>query len=67
MWSNFVKYGNPTPNDDSRLQNVKWVPFNLQNLPFLNINTNITMQYNLKKKIIDFWEQIYQSYGANNS
>ncbi|XP_018568321.1 juvenile hormone esterase-like [Anoplophora glabripennis] len=46
LWSNFVKYLNPTPEVDSSLGNVTWEKVSPNNLVYLNINDTLEMQTN---------------------
>ncbi|CAH2064845.1 unnamed protein product, partial [Iphiclides podalirius] len=43
MWTNFVKYGDPTP-ETSDLLPVKWVPATAEKLNYLNIDSDLTLR-----------------------
>ncbi|CAH0590427.1 unnamed protein product [Chrysodeixis includens] len=57
MWTNFAKFGNPTPGGDEILQNFKWVPYTLENKQYLHIGKTIDMKRDLYKNRFDFWDQ----------
>ena len=63
LWTNFAKYGDPTPEHDNPL-NFKWKP--LQPLTptnntfdYLLIDDDTRMAQNLNKNRMDFWRVIY--------
>ncbi|XP_023311247.1 cholinesterase 1-like isoform X1 [Anoplophora glabripennis] len=60
LWSNFVKYLNPTPEVDSFLGNVTWEKVSPNNLVYLHINDTLEMQKNPKKYLK--WEKIIDKY-----
>ncbi|XP_023311240.1 venom carboxylesterase-6-like [Anoplophora glabripennis] len=60
LWSNFVKYLNPTPEVDSFLGNVTWEKVSPNNLVYLNINDTLEMQTNPKDYLK--WERIIDVY-----
>nr|WCC58205.1 carboxylesterase [Pharsalia antennata] len=60
LWTNFVKYLNPTPEKDSALGNVTWEKVTPNNLVYLNINSTLEMQTNPKEYIK--WERIVDVY-----
>ncbi|KAJ8951544.1 hypothetical protein NQ318_020417 [Aromia moschata] len=49
LWSNFVKYLNPTPEDDQLLQGVIWPKISSENFTFLDINSTLEISANPKK------------------
>ncbi|XP_023312433.1 acetylcholinesterase-like [Anoplophora glabripennis] len=60
LWSNFVKYLNPTPEVDSLMGNVTWEKVSPNNLVYLNINDTLEMQTNprdylKRERIIDVY------------
>uniref|UniRef100_A0A182N7N4 carboxylesterase n=1 Tax=Anopheles dirus TaxID=7168 RepID=A0A182N7N4_9DIPT len=71
MWTNFARYGNPTPPQDQSLH-FRWsavppmepdstVPFRL---PYLRINAEPEMALDPDEKRIDFWRKIYDKYNG---
>ncbi|XP_023311238.1 cholinesterase 2-like [Anoplophora glabripennis] len=60
LWSNFVKYLNPTPEVDSFLGNVTWEKVSPNNLVYLNINDTLEMQTNPRDYLK--WERIIDVY-----
>ncbi|XP_049802599.1 cholinesterase 1-like isoform X1 [Schistocerca nitens] len=57
MWTNFAKYGDPTPNETSHLI-PKWEAFTKQNSAFLDINVELNMESSLDKEQMAFWHGI---------
>ena len=71
LWTNFAKYGDPTPDCDNPL-NFKWKP--VENVDpscpkidvnCLKINDNCEMVVNLHKNRMDFWRNIYSNWNIN--
>ncbi|XP_018563677.1 cholinesterase 1 [Anoplophora glabripennis] len=60
LWSNFVKYLNPTPEKDSLLGNVTWEKVTPNSLKYLNINNTLEVQTNPKEYLR--WERIIDIY-----
>ncbi|KAJ8923391.1 hypothetical protein NQ315_001949 [Exocentrus adspersus] len=60
LFSNFVKYLNPTPDKDKLLNNVTWENVAPNKLVYLNINNTLEMQEN-PKEYLD-WERIIDVY-----
>ncbi|CAH1981748.1 unnamed protein product [Acanthoscelides obtectus] len=46
LFANFIKYQNPTPKRDSRLQNIIWPKLNSNTLLYLDIDDNLTIKEN---------------------
>ena len=69
MWTNFAKFGNPTPDGENDLP-FKWNPVrsaessNHINIDYLRIGDSIEMKENLYKTRTDFWRQIYEKYNS---
>nr|WEQ60881.1 esterase [Phaedon brassicae] len=63
MWTNFVKYRNPTPVKDSLLQNKRWPIAKPSRLNYFNIDVNISIESNPFKDRMDFWDNLYVKYG----
>ncbi|KAJ8923394.1 hypothetical protein NQ315_001952 [Exocentrus adspersus] len=60
LWTNFVKYLNPTPEEDEFLFNVTWEKVAPNKLVYLNLNTTFEIQENPKKYLE--WEKIIDIY-----
>uniref|UniRef100_A0A336K0Z1 carboxylesterase n=1 Tax=Culicoides sonorensis TaxID=179676 RepID=A0A336K0Z1_CULSO len=60
MWTNFVKYGNPTPILTDLIQ-TKWKPYN-ESMEVLNIDNVLQMQQDpfTKNYLYEFWNEIYR-------
>ncbi|XP_058988325.1 juvenile hormone esterase isoform X2 [Musca domestica] len=70
MWTNFAKYGNPTPphlNDD--FLNTTWSPVDpngvMESLSFMDITTNLQMKNNPELERQQFWDYMYEHYNGN--
>ncbi|PSN47919.1 hypothetical protein C0J52_03361 [Blattella germanica] len=66
MWTNFAKYGNPTPEAHHLLQNVTWTPVTATNFSSLNIDQNLTVEYDTRRDSLNFWENIYRNYTSHS-
>ncbi|CAG9828999.1 unnamed protein product [Diabrotica balteata] len=58
LWTNFVKYFNPTPKPDPLLNNFTWIPSNKETLAYMNFELDLEMkehprQYSQVKAIIE--------------
>lgn len=65
LWTNFAKYGDPTPDDSLPF---KWTPLDKQNPTDTNcllINETTEMVKNPRKDRIDFWRNIYKQWNEN--
>lgn len=68
LWTNFAKYGNPTPDNEDRLDFI-WSPIkeieSHENfhLDYLEIDNNLMqMKRNPDAKRIQFWRQMFETY-----
>lgn len=59
LWTNFAKYGDPTP--DTSL-GVKWETYSINEQKYLNIGTELIMDSAPDKEEIEFWESIFKEY-----
>ncbi|XP_013141550.1 PREDICTED: esterase B1-like [Papilio polytes] len=59
LWTNFAKYGNPTP--DGSL-GVIWKPYSLEGQDFLDIGNNLVAGTAPDKDELEFWEHIFKQY-----
>lgn len=66
MCTNFVTFflSNPTPEDDSLLQNVRWPQVTSDDFSYLDIGRDLVIKKDLKKDVLQFWDQIYKQYGV---
>ncbi|XP_062123792.1 juvenile hormone esterase isoform X2 [Drosophila sulfurigaster albostrigata] len=68
MWTNFAKYGTPTPNFDDPILNTKWTPIDATNvmnsLNYLDISHEINMKTNPEPERQRFWDEMYQHYNG---
>ncbi|KAG5891749.1 hypothetical protein JTB14_012483 [Gonioctena quinquepunctata] len=62
-WTNFAKYGNPTPEEDGVLDNVLWRPIVSENMEnIFDINETITVTGNLERERMEFWDDLYRTH-----
>lgn len=70
MWTNFAKYGNPTPANDETVVSVKWDPVKPTKdgekfvLDYLEIDEKTHMLTDPDKNRIDFWKNLYQKWNG---
>ncbi|CAG9823351.1 unnamed protein product [Phaedon cochleariae] len=62
MWTNFIKYLNPTPEKDFLLQNIEWPRLDSTTMEYLNINKTLSIEtnprnYNEMRKILNVYVQ----------
>uniref|UniRef100_A0A182K2F0 Carboxylesterase type B domain-containing protein n=1 Tax=Anopheles christyi TaxID=43041 RepID=A0A182K2F0_9DIPT len=71
MWTNFARYGDPTPLHDESLP-YRWTPVPPMepdstapfHLPYLRINDEPEMAVDPDKERIDFWKKIYDEFNG---
>ncbi|XP_049825198.1 uncharacterized protein LOC109604446 [Aethina tumida] len=67
MWTNFAKYGTPTPKEDSLFDNVIWEPARASNassdLKYLNIGVSLALGVNPNEKDVRFYQDLYNKFG----
>ncbi|KAJ8706775.1 hypothetical protein PYW07_012853 [Mythimna separata] len=61
MWTNFAKYGDPTP-DTSKLLPVKWTPVTAGAKSYLQIDTNMGLFSGPFQNRMAFWDSYYEKY-----
>ncbi|KAK7100342.1 hypothetical protein V1264_023314 [Littorina saxatilis] len=61
MWTNFAKYGNPTPQS---VGGVSWVPYSLDSQSYLDIGPTLSVKANLAADRVQFWSAILNDVGA---
>ncbi|XP_050298530.1 juvenile hormone esterase-like [Anthonomus grandis grandis] len=64
LWSNFARYGNPTPEEDEF--KITWKPARARQLNTLVIDEELKMEINPGGKRLDMWKQIYQQAPATS-
>jgi carboxylesterase type B len=67
LWTNFCKYGNPTPKNDPLLNNVIW-PANgqvssIEDLKFLEVDTTLSVTGIPNQSNMLYWDNLYNKYG----
>uniref|UniRef100_A0A1A9X418 Carboxylic ester hydrolase n=1 Tax=Glossina brevipalpis TaxID=37001 RepID=A0A1A9X418_9MUSC len=70
MWTNFAKYGNPTPaHKEDNLINTVWLPINpdsvMDNLNFMDISATLDISRNPEFERQQFWDYMYEHYNGN--
>ncbi|NP_001121785.1 alpha-esterase 49 precursor [Bombyx mori] len=61
LWTNFVKYGNPTP-EVTELIPVKWTPIvDTKTKPFLNLGKELTVGSRPFSERMAFWDLFYKA------
>ncbi|KAH1022158.1 juvenile hormone esterase [Dendroctonus ponderosae] len=68
IWTNFVKYHNPTPEKDELLQNITWPKVASEEFQFVNIGNYeetdlIVTAGRPKAPKMAFWDTVYEEYG----
>ncbi|XP_045769192.1 acetylcholinesterase-like isoform X3 [Maniola jurtina] len=59
LWTNFAKYGDPTPDDSL---GTKWLPFTLENEEYLDIGEVLESKTFPDKEEVDFWESMFEEF-----
>ncbi|CAH2075634.1 unnamed protein product, partial [Iphiclides podalirius] len=60
LWTNFAKYGDPTPKSND--PKVQWIPSNKEQINFLYINDELKMGPIPNPKAYQLWKSIYDKY-----
>ncbi|GLH15213.1 Esterase FE4 [Gryllus bimaculatus] len=63
LWTNYIKFGDPTPIDDPLLQGVDWKPFTKHEHNYLYIGEELHSGKDLYKNRSLFWEGFYRKFG----
>ncbi|XP_022122536.2 juvenile hormone esterase isoform X3 [Pieris rapae] len=61
LFTNFAKYGNPTPDGS---MGVKWPEYDTKNKGYLDIDEKLTSGTALHEDVIQFWQEIYNFAGV---
>ncbi|XP_013165164.1 PREDICTED: venom carboxylesterase-6-like [Papilio xuthus] len=63
MWTNFAKFGNPTPDEDDPLLNITWDPVTSKDeLNYLSISPNFTKGVNPFYDRMTFWDELHKEH-----
>ncbi|CAG9762418.1 unnamed protein product [Ceutorhynchus assimilis] len=65
LYSNFVKYGNPTPIEDSAFNNTIWPSVNASasNLDYVWLNQSMVVDVNPKQEIFEYYSEVWSTFG----
>nr|CAH8846194.1 unnamed protein product [Trichobilharzia regenti] len=58
LWTNFVKYGNPTP---EKVKNINWSRFRQPEEAYLRIQLNSSIKYHYRSSDMAFWQNRFES------
>ncbi|XP_050515607.1 juvenile hormone esterase-like isoform X1 [Diabrotica virgifera virgifera] len=58
LWTNFAKFGNPTPQGND--MNITWSPVNQEEVNYLDIGDELTMRSNPEPERLKLWREIFQ-------
>ncbi|CAG4948804.1 unnamed protein product [Parnassius apollo] len=61
LWTNFSKVGNPTP-DENHYLTVTWLPVTKDNLYYLKLSNELSLETNPDKEKMEFWDEVYSKY-----
>ncbi|XP_016950192.1 juvenile hormone esterase isoform X2 [Drosophila biarmipes] len=68
MWTNFAKYGSPTPDNEDPNLTTKWTPIDptnvMNSLNYMDISANLAMKTNPEPERQRFWDEMYQHYNG---
>lgn len=65
LWTNFAKFGNPTPELDEKLDRAIWKPVSNGSVDaYCVIDKVIEMKDNEEKDRVDFWHKVYEDYSS---
>ncbi|CAH2084415.1 unnamed protein product [Euphydryas editha] len=59
LWTNFAKYGDPTPDDNL---GVKWLPYTVENEDYLDIGEVLVPEAHPEKEEMEFWESNFKEF-----
>ncbi|XP_022818121.1 bile salt-activated lipase-like [Spodoptera litura] len=61
MWTNFAKYGDPTPSTSGLLP-IKWEPITRTTHPYLNLDSDLNLESRPFHNRMAFWDLFYKVY-----
>nr|XP_021189807.2 para-nitrobenzyl esterase [Helicoverpa armigera]WRX05981.1 CCE006j [Helicoverpa armigera] len=64
LWTNFAKYGNPTP-EPTELVPFIWTPITKTTQPYLNMDSKFTLSSRPDHSRMAFWDLFYKLYGKH--
>ncbi|CAG9768475.1 unnamed protein product [Ceutorhynchus assimilis] len=64
LWSNFIKYLDPTPNSSTLLSNITWPVITPVNYTYLNINATLELRTSPKSPRYTIWKQVFETFGS---
>ncbi|XP_015838032.2 alpha-esterase like protein E3 isoform X1 [Tribolium castaneum] len=67
LWTNFAKFGNPTPDQNDKLLKTVWKPVTKPEIDVLDIGTDLKMVSNPYRERIQFWEKLYSESPAGRN
>ncbi|RZC31955.1 uncharacterized protein BDFB_007202 [Asbolus verrucosus] len=59
LWTNFAKYGNPTPQPNDSLLNVVWKPVTGSEIDFLDIGKTLIATSSPETDRMNFWKKLF--------
>ncbi|KAL4705555.1 hypothetical protein ACJJTC_006883 [Scirpophaga incertulas] len=62
LWSNFAKFGNPTPDGDASLDGLQWPAYDIKQKNYLHINEKIEVKSDICKDSFQFWDNILEKW-----
>ncbi|KAK9881438.1 hypothetical protein WA026_016325 [Henosepilachna vigintioctopunctata] len=62
IWTNFVKYLNPSPQGSASLENITWPKVSPNSVSYLLVNETLEVKHDLKKPMMDEYARIYDVY-----
>ncbi|KAL1492311.1 hypothetical protein ABEB36_012784 [Hypothenemus hampei] len=65
LWTNFVKYLNPTPEPVDLLQNITWPMFSPNEPNYLDIDKNLIIRQKPKSPYYESWVRFYDEWAEN--
>jgi acetylcholinesterase len=62
LWTNFAKYGNPTPDSHENPLAIKWEPVKStdKDLKYMVLSENPRMETDLHGDRIELWKSVYE-------
>lgn len=66
LWTNFAKYGNPTPENCNPLE-ILWEPVTSADidLKYMILAENSHMATSIHSERVEFWKNIYEKYNGS--
>ncbi|XP_039755547.1 esterase FE4-like [Pararge aegeria] len=64
MWTNFAKFGNPTPEIDTHLITTTWEPIAETGMACLLISDKLSMKYDIYPERTKLFKELYEKYNS---